>query len=258
MKNDQPPTPEAVESVTLTCVGCGKKIERTQPAGVSAIFTATKIICDVCSDKVEKKTEANRQERVNDERMRAWLEKCPPLFQHTTVGRLPKAMYSYVMNWKVGPTGLLLRGSTGEGKTRCMWELVRKLHFAGVETVCMTEMDLALEVNRQFGSHAWPKWVTKVTTANVLFVDNLGAAKLTDRVAEQMLHVFDTRIINERPILATTQLSGSEMADRFRSIRNDGALAEIGLALVRRLREFCDVYPPLPTAPSPKPQQQEM
>ena len=163
----------------------------------------------------------------------------PPLFKLTDISRLPAKQYAEVMKWKYPDTlhetsGLLLHGPSGAGKTRCMWELLKGLGFFGEELAYFDGVSFGHELSRQYRNETAEDWLERLGTETKLVVfDDLGKLKLTDRVESELFGVIDRRCNNLLPIIATTQLGGSEIAGMMSEQR--------GGALVRRLRMACQL-----------------
>jgi DNA replication protein DnaC len=67
----------------------------------------------------------------------------------------------------------------------------------------------------------------KLTTVDLLHIDDLGAEKRSDWVLEQLYALINERYENERAILVTTNLNEPELID------------QIGRRTVSRLVEMC-------------------
>lgn len=85
----------------------------------------------------------------------------------------------------------------------------------------------------QYRKESAEEWLEKVASVPILFFDDLGKLKLTERAETELFGVIDRRISNGLPLLATTNDSGDSLAARMTENR--------GPAMIRRLREFCDV-----------------
>lgn len=169
------------------------------------------------------------------ERWKRFCEVCPPLYQSCDPDRLPCGPEGLrkVLAWQYGPRGLLLHGATGRGKTRAAWLLVRRLLDEGREVVAFDAVSFSHEVQRRFsGDGDGPKWADRLAQIAVIFFDDAGKCRLTDRGEAELFGLIERRMANCRPIIATTNFVGDTLAANLRD--------DVGRALVRRLRESCE------------------
>ena len=162
-----------------------------------------------------------------------WLESCPPLFRQTDPARLPQKALAEVLAWKYSPRGLILYGPTGTGKTRAAFLL---LHHLALNDNRSAEVFLAGDFERAVAVYFGPKgdpdrWLRSLRAVDVLFLDDLGKGKLTERAEAELFNLIDMRAAHLKPIIATTNFTGLALASRVSPDR--------GPPLLRRLREFC-------------------
>lgn len=140
-------------------------------------------------------------------RRKAWENICPPAYRNTVPQQLPNvAKFEQVQKWRYGPTGLLLVGPTRRGKTRSVWNLLKRLHLDERRSmIAFNPMDLKLGV-----AMAWrdPEeaefWVDRLRTVHVLFFDDLDAVKFTEAVEETIYDAFESRPMHRKPVIATS------------------------------------------------------
>lgn len=156
--------------------------------------------------------------------LQAWEAVCPVEFRKDWNESMSRpGLYRRVMQFNPKlKRGLLIIGASGSCKTRVAWQLMRKLTVDGVGWHFITALDLM---------GGMPDEARK---AEVLVIDDLGNDRLTIAREIELLRVIRSRFEWHKPIVVTTQFKGDEMANRF----SEGATAK---AIVRRLREFCDV-----------------
>lgn len=204
---------------TYCCPRC-EAIE-TRPVKAAWMASSYSKLCAGCSSK-------DGLERFN--------RVCPPLYQKTDPARLPKSSLMQVMGWAYGPTGLLCTGPTGTGKTRSVWLMLRQLaENKYIVPEFFDAVRFAHEVSKRFsqGDGDGEAWITKISKQPLIFFDDLGKNRMTDRVEAELFGLIERRCAAELPIIATTNDTGSSLVERM----SDGR----GPALVRRLREFCQV-----------------
>jgi hypothetical protein len=152
-----------------------------------------------------------------------WQKICPPEFRSPwddkkgNAGLLKKVL-SY--DHKQGK-GLLIHGTSGAGKTRAAWQLVRQIMEQGTAVTFVESIDLPDENARD------------MIHFPVLVIDDLGNDKMQATKEALVLKILRSRFQWRRPTIITTQFNGTKLAERF----SDGNTAQ---AVIRRLREFCD------------------
>ena len=158
---------------------------------------------------------------------------CPALYRNSDPASLPAVPLAKVLDWRYGAQGLVAHGDTGRGKTRAMWLLLRRLHFGeGRKIVAFSTGQFAHECARRFaGDGDGPHWIERLARTDIVFFDDLGNDRVTERVESELFGVVERRIANCLPLLITTNHIGDTLAAKF--------TPDTGAALVRRLREFC-------------------
>jgi DNA replication protein DnaC len=166
----------------------------------------------------------------------AWKYLCPPLYRDTSVERLPyKDKFNEVQNWRYGPLGLIVLGGSRRGKTRSVWKLLERLHFEGRTIIALTPMDLKVQVAKVWqNSETAEEWIHSLRHADVLFFDDLDTVKFTEAVEETIYDAFEFRPTHGKPVIATVNRSGCELAARMNA---NGR----GAKIVERMREYCQV-----------------
>jgi DNA replication protein DnaC len=186
------------------------------------------------------------QKKVYDECVRllerrrlelSWKYLCPPGYRNTIPEQLPKLpKFEEVQKWKYGPTGLLLVGPTRRGKTRSVWKLLERLHFdERLRIIAFTPMDLKLKVASAWQEPAAAEdWIYDLRLVEVLFLDDLDTVKFTEAVEETIYDVFEWRPTHGKPVIATVNRTGPELAARMNASGR-------GAKIVERMREYCHV-----------------
>ena len=180
--------------------------------------------------------EMRRRERER-EHHEAWEDLCPPEYRNTSYERLPNpAKFDQVQNWQYGPVGLLLVGPTRRGKTRAAWKRLERLHFdEHRKIIAFSPMDLKLAVaNAWRDSETTEDWISSLRYADVLFLDDLDTIKFTEAVEETIFDIFEFRPMHAKPVIATLNQSGPQLAARMNTSGR-------GAKIVERMREYCQV-----------------
>lgn len=220
-----------MSTIDVTCT-CGAEftlsIKGTQSRWLLAMAQRTK--CQDCADRLDREAEeAERKEAREARRARCQM---PKRLRGETLDRLPatpeqEVAVSAAKDWAAGDIpGLMLTGPTGTGKTRiaaaACWTRLEREPCAYVSVAhAMTQLASSLtdegraETARRFHG----------TGAVVL--DDLDKCRPTDYGKEQIFAAVDAREQAGAPLLVTTNLTPSEIAERF------------GEALASRLVGYC-------------------
>lgn len=180
--------------------------------------------------------EVRRREREREYRQ-AWEHLCPPEYRNTIYDELPNVTkFEEVQKWQYGPTGLLLMGPTRQGKTRSVWKLLERLYFKEKRKIkAFTPMDLKLGVaNAWRDTETAEDFVDELRYVDVLFFDDLDTVKFTEAVEETIYDAFEFRPTHAKPVVATLNQSGRQLAARMNT---NGR----GAKIVERMREYCHV-----------------
>ncbi len=168
-------------------------------------------------------------------RWKTFCEVCPPLYRDTDPGRLPCAAETLaaVLGWEYGYRGLLLHGATGRGKTRAIWLLLRRLLDEGREIATFDCVSFSHEITCRFSAGGnGPAWARKLARVSVLFFDDMGKMRLTERGEAELFGLVEVRTANRLPLIVTCNHVGDTLAASLQP--------DTGGPLVRRLREFCE------------------
>jgi DNA replication protein DnaC len=185
--------------------------------------------------------EAGERNATTKARREHWKELCPVEFRtpdedggHTDVNRLrlEQAKFAEAMSWTYGKRGLLLVGPSGTCKTRVMWRIVRREFDAGRKVIAMKAHRFGIEAVERQMTKGFAQWFNELARAPLLFIDDLGKGKFTDAVESHFFGLIDERTEHNRPIVITTNSTGTALAARMSEDR--------GEPIVRRLKDYCD------------------
>lgn len=200
-----------------------------------------------CADCLETGWKsAQKVKEIDDHaaRVKAWVELCPTLYASTNwkhAGLSPHCAEIARTWWATGSNlpWLGIVGTTGIGKTRAMWEIVRRHHFAGrkclaVDSVAFARAATDWHADDKETKAAARALIRRTESAGILFFDDLGKEKRLSPAVGQALHdLFEQRARFRRTTLWTSEKTGDELAARFGEDYADG--------IIRRLREFSDI-----------------
>jgi len=254
-------TETPIEREPAHCRTCGHPFESAvcrHPLDPTKVL-ARQLHCDPCveaeKDRQEKSAHARREEQAEEALRAAWDVICPAEFRtrleggQTDEARLLQAqpLLTQVLEHPLGPQGLILRGSTGQAKTRCMFRLIRRyfLTTPRPSIIAMTAGRFDREARDAAGTFTLSKWFRKLASVDVLFLDDLGKGKWGPATAGQLWELIDDRSANNRPVFITTNFPGDKLVDVL------GLDGDTAAPLLRRLREHCRVIVMQPNQSKP-------
>lgn len=128
--------------------------------------------------------------------------------------------------------GLWLFGDTGTGKTTLAM-LISKAALEAGKTVAIYSLPKLLARIRQTydaepGGDSYTTFFERLTSVDLLHIDDLGAEKRSDWVLEQLYALVNERYESQRSMLITTNLEHAELEE------------QIGPRTVSRLTQICD------------------
>ena len=188
--------------------------------------------CGSCVEAERALEKSNEEKRNQFHRAESWKSMCPPIYQETEIARLSKQAQK-VIDWEYNSKGLMIAGDTGKGKTRAAFLLMHKIHMQGMSVEIFHGNSFAHQCAINFGEMNGEKWIAEISRRKVVFFDDLGKFKLTERVEAELFGLIEIRMAHKRPIIATTNLTGDALKGKMTSDR--------GEPLVRRLRECCEI-----------------
>jgi DNA replication protein DnaC len=128
--------------------------------------------------------------------------------------------------------GLWIFGDTGTGKTTLAMLISKAALESGRSVAIYSLPKLLARIRRTYdsepGSDNYLSFFDKLTSVDLLHIDDLGAEKRTDWVLEQLYALINERYETERAVLVTTNLDEAELIE------------QIGRRTVSRLVEMCD------------------
>ncbi|MDQ2675737.1 MAG: ATP-binding protein [Actinomycetota bacterium] len=132
---------------------------------------------------------------------------------------------------------LWLSGSVGTGKTTLAMAVSSAAAKAGRSVAIYSLPQLLARIRRTYdaavGEDSYVAFFERLTSVDLLHIDDLGAEKRTDWVLEQLYAIVDERYGAERSMLVTTNLEETELEE------------QIGGRTVSRLVEMCGELGPL-------------
>jgi DNA replication protein DnaC len=131
--------------------------------------------------------------------------------------------------------GLWIFGDTGTGKTTLAMLISKAALEAGKSVAIYSLPKLLARIRRTYdsepGGDNYLSLFDKLTSVDLLHIDDLGAEKRSDWVLEQLYALINERYETERAMVITTNLGHEDLED------------QIGSRTVSRLSQICDEVP---------------
>jgi DNA replication protein DnaC len=128
--------------------------------------------------------------------------------------------------------GLWLFGETGTGKTTLAMLISKHALEAGCSVAIYSLPKLLARIRRTYdsepGGDSYLSLFERLTSVDLLHIDDLGAEKRSDWVLEQLYSLINERYEAQRSMLITTNLPHHELEE------------QIGARTVSRLSQTCD------------------
>lgn len=134
--------------------------------------------------------------------------------------------------------GIWFMGGTGTGKTT-LGMLIAKEALAAGKTVGVYFTPKLLNRIRQTyqeaeSENAYGQFFNRVTSVDLLYIDDLGSERHTDWVVEQLYAVINERYENQRPLIVTSNAADDVIDEGPKKLKE-----QIGSRTVSRLIEIC-------------------
>src|ERR1700710_2780191 len=131
--------------------------------------------------------------------------------------------------------GVWLFGDPGTGKTTLAMLVSKMALEAGHSVAIYSLPKLLAHIRRTYdsepGGDSYLAFFERLTSVDLLHIDDLGAEKRSDWVLEQLYALINERYEAQRSVLVTTNLPHEELED------------QIGSRTVSRLSQICDEVP---------------
>jgi DNA replication protein DnaC len=128
--------------------------------------------------------------------------------------------------------GLWLTGGTGTGKTTLAMLVSKTASERGRSVAIYSLPRLLARIRRTYdsepGGDSYLDFFERLTSVDLLHIDDLGAEKRSDWVLEQLYALINERYETKRAIIVTTNLDFGQLEE------------QIGPRTVSRLSEICD------------------
>jgi DNA replication protein DnaC len=131
--------------------------------------------------------------------------------------------------------GLWLEGDVGTGKTTLAMLVSKHAIEAGHSVAIYSLPRLLARIRRTYDADArelsYLEFFKRLTSVDLLHLDDLGAEKRSDWVLEQLYAIVDERYAANRAMVVTTNMNVADLEE------------QIGQRTVSRLAEMCETLP---------------
>jgi DNA replication protein DnaC len=131
--------------------------------------------------------------------------------------------------------GLWLMGDVGTGKTTLAMLVSKAAAEAGRTVAIYSLPRLLARIRRTYdgepGEDSYLQFFDRLTSVDLLHIDDLGAEKRSDWVLEQLYAIVDERYQSQRSMVVTSNLDYEQLKE------------QIGSRVVSRLTEMCEELP---------------
>jgi DNA replication protein DnaC len=193
-----------------------------------------------------------RERRIAQARTRGVRSVLPPKYQGVSFDRPPVADMARDPQKRVVFTavrayiddlgsriaegrGLWLEGDVGTGKTTLAMLVSKHAIEAGHSVAIYSLPRLLARIRRTYDADpselSYLEFFRRLTSVDLLHLDDLGAEKSSDWVLEQLYAIVDERYASNRSVVVTTNLPFDQLED------------QIGKRTVSRLVEMCEKLP---------------
>jgi DNA replication protein DnaC len=157
----------------------------------------------------------------------------PARYQKAKYEEVPEKIKNLFEAMKTSRKGIYLHGAVGTGKTHLVFGLYSAAgEVLGVKTMFRNTSELLRSIRLDFDRNGSDKERAEEAVMDfkgLLFLDDLGAEKMTEWVAETFYLIVNRRYNEMLPTVITSNLPVAELAER------------IGDRTVSRIVEMCDV-----------------
>ena len=221
-------SPEANEIVEVDCRRCGTKLKCTR-------FISNFVSCDDC---IEKWIENDKMEKLAD----LWKSICPERFVNTNIdhAEFPKGVYLAAKKTFLASEcsqSMFLIGKTGSAKTRVGLLLLKRSLLAGKSISVLWPENLP-KLSTSYNSDTFDRFASY----QVLLVDDALMTACRDaKQTEHLKQLIDVRMRHMKTTIFTSQVGQEAFKDGKQYGELDSADLERVDAIMRRLREECQI-----------------
>jgi hypothetical protein len=229
-----------LEQIRATCAICARPMFVSVPRDPEARKLMQPLLKlaahSECTEYRKRRDAARLEGERQTELVENWRRICPDEFKKALDWKLCtpfRTQHDQIMGWNFGDRGLIAYGRTGRCKSRFVFKLLEREYFAGRRVAFFRHSDFRETVSRlSYESAAGLfKYIQPFRLADILLIDDLGKARITEASEEAIEGLIDERTRNGRPILITTNEGEESLGARLSQDR--------GEPMLRRILDFC-------------------
>lgn len=237
----------SVERQNSICKTCGAKFLAN--IGVMGAMRIVQMHCEACCEAYRREQNPEPED-LRQRREQSWLALCPAEYRDTDETRVRFEIGDEVVNKALAWThdrGLRLVGQTGKCKTRLMFLVLKKFHMAGKTIRVMNGATMADQLADAYtgrGQHEAESFMRGIEKAPLLFIDDLGKGKFTERVDVFLYRLSEYRSSNRLPLFYTSNLTTTHLQSEWDRLAHAGGFwADRAGPTIRRIKLCCQGIP---------------
>lgn len=271
------PEEQTLITDTRSCAGCSVNFESSAVV-INGVEFCRKLYCDSCIELRDFEEEEDRKQKLAASRKAAfedrWARICPPRYAEPfdiekavasirnerqefwrKVGKMKnepprtwkeeddqrlREAIDKVLNYPYSERGLGLVGASGHAKTRLVFSLIHRYLSENRPCKYINLAVFGRELGARFSQSAKDgnDWINGFCKTPVLFLDDVGKEKMTERVETELYGIIEVRSANLLPIYFTANSGGEKLIEKM--VDDTGEVSDRAVPIVRRLREFCE------------------
>jgi len=146
-----------------------------------------------------------------------WVRKCangniPPLYWKVNNKNIKNQIIDSIIDCLRSETSLLLQGNVGSGKTYLLYYLIKK----GVRALFYKSYEIDnLSLKYLNENYSNELLISELQSCRILFIDDLGVNRLTERFERDLYMVLDYRLEHLLPTLISTNLGDEDIIKNY-------------------------------------------
>lgn len=181
--------------------------EALRSASASSSVATVSVDDELDADEIERL----RQQGIQELRAQQWHLRCPQRFHRARLDDLEASVRADIEEWlTLSPRpNLVLLGPVGTGKTHAAIAAAHEDHQRGLDVLFLPVVEL-LDLLRPGGPE---HMIDDVLHSARLVIDDVGHERATDWTGERLGAVINRRWLEERPVIATSNLTTKELSE---------------------------------------------
>lgn len=214
-----------------SCKRCGGE---SKPRFITILGWRPQEHCDLCAEIIRKEQEYKEAEKQKVDKINKFLDSSGIMrgkfcrmafdsFEKQHQGKAFEAAKKYAEGFgTTTKNGLFFYGKAGAGKTHLAVSIARYIiEQKQIAVSFIRVVDLLLDIRQTYNADEGYRaeneagLLKKYTTTPLLILDDLGAEKTSEWVRQILYQIVDSRWIDDKLIVITSNLTLRELAERF-------------------------------------------